>query len=176
MGPVKNAIAKDDFSASISTPGPFSGINHRSLPLQDGKHFHVVIANKSTGTIKVWEAWNSWGFRNLRFEILDSDDNVVHSITKTTHKVWTVNSPSQTAIKSGQFFVCDVDLTNRDWVVCRDDKTCQTFPQFLEMRNERTLRLRAVYEIPKDDKSQQLSTWTGVVRTKPETFRFQPAK
>jgi len=170
-------FGQDELSVSISTPVavPSDG-RTRTLPMGDDTHFHVVISNNTNTQQKIWQSWNSWGFYNLRFDILNDKNEVIHSVVKNPNRVWTVNYPSQTTIRPKQHFVMDIDLSHKDWVVDRGDKNYQRFSTFLKTRERYNLNIRMVYENRKDDEAEKLSTWTGVAKTNAETFLFQPIK
>ncbi len=170
----EDAFAEHSLSIAISTPVRVeNALDHRVLPVREGQHFHVLITNDSDKDQKLWESWNSWGFFNLRFDILDEKGEVINSIVKTPDTVWTRNFPSYTVLKPRQHLVFDVGLSHRDWVIARKRRPYTPFVQTEDATNKNKLNLQAVFEIPKDEETDKQFVWVGQIQTAPETYEIR---
>ena len=168
-----DALCQDALSISIATVSHTqTDTDDRCLPVREGQHFYVVITNNSNQAQNLWESWNSWGFFNLRFDILDGQGVVQDSIVKTPDTCWTMNFPSYTTLKPKQHFVIEVDLSKPEWVVARKERPYTPFAQTDYATNKGQLRIHALFEIPKDNETEKQSVWVGKIQTEPETFQI----
>lgn len=127
-----------------------------------GSHFHVVVTNNSNREQRIWETWNSWGYFNLRFDVMDDKGSVAYQITKNRNKTWTRNVPSWVTLGPGEHFVRDVDFDRDTWIM--------PFLKSADPQRHSSLKLRAVFEIKSNDESVEHGIWTGAIESKADDF------
>ena len=129
--------------------------NHRINLHRKGTHFHVVITNVSDKPQRIWETWNSWGWYNLTFNMLDNRGNTLYTLKKKP-RGWSKNFPSFIRLNPGECFIIDVYLKRSDWEL-----------PFLGKKREGDfeINLKAVYEIPQDDETKKNGIWTGKIES-----------
>ena len=84
-----------------------------STAKKDPPPFYVVLTNQSDKPQLVWEAWNSWGYRSISFEITSSTGKT-YVVTKKEHG-FTRNFPSVYPIPPGEQQVFPIQLDD-EWV------------------------------------------------------------
>jgi beta-lactamase regulating signal transducer with metallopeptidase domain len=162
-----------------------------AVPERDGKriidlrkptsHFNVVVTNLTKRDLRLWETWNSWGYFNLSFDVLDDKGNVVNSIVKKP-RGWTVNGVTWITVKPGEHFTLRVDFDPDEWIWGGDIGS--NFPVYIpylvmmDREPEFNVRLRAVFKIIPDWETIEHNVWTGTVRSTPDNFviRHSPRK
>jgi hypothetical protein len=160
-----------ELSVSIAVPARDS---KRSIDLRErDSHFHVVVTNLSKHDLRLWETWNSWGYFNLSFDILDDKGNVAYSIVKRP-RAWTRNAATWVTVKPGEHFLLKVDFDPDIWIWGTDvgDNTPVYLP-FLAVvgrKPEFNVRLRAVFRILPDWETIEHNVWTGTVRSTSADF------
>ena len=143
-------------SLAIQIVGKNIQVGHKS-------DFHVVLTNQSDSDIRLWEEWNSWGFNNLTFEVLDDKGKSVGTIKKMSHN-WTVNGPSYVELAPNQHHVIDVNLNCFKWDVP---------PEPLDEGEEPPdYRLVAKYTVSECADSREQSVWTGTIETDPVDIKL----
>ena len=126
--------------------------NGRLAYMNDSSHFHVVLNNASAAPLRIWEDWNSWGYFALSFEI--SDDTGKHwTAAKRKEIDFTRNFPSFETIAPANSSVIDVYFG--------DGKTWDGFP--LRKGQEKTVHMRAIFEIVESPESKSSAVWVGRV-------------
>ncbi len=117
--------------------------------VMEESHFNVVITNTSDRPQRLFETSNSWGFRNLRFEVVDPDNGkLLFEITKID-RTWRANAPASFKLAPGEHFVMDVHF-DRDW----------NLPFLNEARRGNfRFRMPVVYE----NSSNENGEWTGKI-------------
>ena len=119
--------------------------------------FGVVIANKSSDPVRVWEDWNSWGYYNLTFDVKLANGKVYHLKKKLVD--FTMNFSSHYLIKPSSYYVIYVSF----------DKEWDAFPKKLidELKKNKEVLLKAIYTIPndKDKDAEKNKIWTGTVES-----------
>jgi hypothetical protein len=120
---------------------------------RDGARFHVVVTNVSRDPQRLWTTLNSWGYYNVRFEVIDKNGTLLHTIRKKPVS-WSENTPGCYDIQPGEHAVFEVEFTSDVW-----DLT------FLagEKPGEHRVRMRAVYEIHPSRESEKYKVWTGAI-------------
>lgn len=129
--------------------------NHWINLYREDTHFHVVITNISNEPKRLWETWNSWGWYNLTFEILDNQGKILHILKKKSHG-WSKNYPSFIRLQAGEYFIIDVNLERSDWGLPFLDK---------EKEGNFEINLKAIYEIPEDKETKEHNIWTGKIES-----------
>lgn len=135
---------------------------------QEGTFFEVVITNKSQSNIRLWETWNSWGYFNLSFDIIDDNGAVVYTVVKK-QKIWTRNGPTWLSLAPGENVTMKVDFDHDVWI--RNDDLGDNKPLYLPFlalahstpRFE--LNMRAVFQVLPDWETIDRDIWTGAVRS-----------
>ncbi len=119
---------------------------------KDGE-FHVVITNEGAAPVALWREWCSWGYFNLTFEIVDESGAPVATINKHM-RAWTKNYPDWMRIEEGDHAIRTVKLF--------DSETWDNAALFDENGEpHKTLRMRAVFSIPRDNETQEHNVWVG---------------
>jgi hypothetical protein len=126
------------------------------IELFGDSHFHVVVTNSSGAPITLWKEWCSWGYFNLSFEARDASGRSF--VISKKMRGWDKNLPCPIVIGPGRPWVIDVSLDPSIW---------QNSPLSSDA-GKATLRLKAVFEIRKDESSEKAGVWTGKVSS-PET-------
>lgn len=160
-----------ELSVSIAVPQRDS---RRVIDLrQSGAYFNVVVTNRSKHDLRLWETWNSWGYFNLSFDVLDENGRVVSTVSKRP-RAWTVNFPSWVTIKPGEHFVLKVDFDPDIWIWGGDvGDSRPAYLPFLSVMGkepEFKLNLRAVFRILPDWETIENTVWTGTVKSAPDEF------
>ena len=156
----RSCRAGNPLSVSISVPQRES---KRIIDVrQPASHFHVIVTNTSDRDLNLWETWNSWGYFNLRFDVLDGMGKVAYSITKNQNREWTVNYPSWVTLKPGEHFILDVYFDRETWVM--------PFLKTPKSRGKFNLKLRAVFEIKPDAEAKKYGIWTGKIKSTADQY------
>lgn len=96
---------------------PLAAAGRTGIRIVDSEsHFHVVLTNGSGQPIRLWEKWNSLGYYNLSFDLLDADGKLIGEMNKLP-KAWGKNYPSFLVLKPNQHHVIDVYLNPELWSV-----------------------------------------------------------
>jgi len=114
-------------------------------------HFHVVLTNKSDTDLSVWREWCSWGNECLSFEVTTPTGKPFR-VTKRPID-YKKNYPDPFLVRKGGHFVWNVRFDGDIW---------DGFPG--NWKNQK-VRLKAVFEIGKDDQTQRHQVWTGKVES-----------
>lgn len=168
---VKNPNDAKELSVSIAVPARDS---IRSIDVRNpGSHFNVVVTNRTIRDLQLWETWNSWGYYNLSFEVLDEDGNVKYSITKRP-RAWTINGPTWVVVRPGEHFNIPVDFDPDIWAVSvaagREKRTLVPLLAQFATSPKFELKLRAVFRVYPDDETIDRDIWTGTVRSVADEF------
>lgn len=155
---IDTARAGQDRQWELSIAVPQSD-GERSIPLDEAAHFHVVLTNKSGTTQNVWKDSNSWGYSALRLEVTDDTGNIL--VLRKKERSWRKNTPSFWVIAEGESLVYDVCLGASEWDGVSD-----------QMRG-RSVKMRAILEIPEDEKTRELGVWTGKVTSPALQYVFR---
>ena len=115
--------------------------------------FHVLVTNKSSEPLKIWEDWNSWGYFAVSFEMSDNS-GASWVVKKRADAIFTRNFPSFVTVP-GNTHVVDVYLG--------DGKVWEGVP--LKRGQSQTVLVRAVFEIPETNESKQYGVWTGRIES-----------
>jgi hypothetical protein len=116
-----------------------------------GQHFHVVLTNTGKTPVRLWKEWCSWGYFNLAFQVRSDDGKV--TTTKKKPREWGKNFPDSTIIPPGDHMVIDVSFDTSAW----QDAPLPPAGQ------QRTVSMRAVFEITADADTKKHKVWTGRV-------------
>lgn len=135
--------------ASIAIP-----IHHGHRSLNSRASFSVVITNTSPEPIRLWAEPYSWGYYNLRFEVIAADNSV--TVVKKKPRGWNKNFPDWFELTPGEYYVRNVSLySSNEW----ENVPASPRPG----RGPRKIRMRAVYEIKPDAQSGKHGVWTGKI-------------
>lgn len=145
---IDSARAVQDRQWELSIAIPESD-GERSISLDDAAHFHVVLTNRSGSALNVWKDSNSWGYSALRLEVTDETGSTL--VLHKKERSWRKNTPSFWAVADGESLVYDVFLAAGEW------------DGVSEKMRGRTIKMRAVLEIPEDEKTREFDVWTGQV-------------
>ena len=127
-------------------PGAGGGAITLGGPTQ---HFHVVVTNVSGNPIRVWREWCSGGYFTLSFQATDEAGKT--TTVKKNNRGWDKNYPDGTTIPPGDHPVLEVLFDEATW---QD-------PPLPEQGKSRTVRLRAIFEVPADQDTKASQVWTG---------------
>lgn len=155
---IDTARAGQDRQWELSIAVPQSD-GERSIPLDEAAHFHVVLTNKSGTTQNIWKDSNSWGYSALRLEVTDDTGTIL--VLSKKERSWRKNTPSFWVIAEGESLVYDVSLGAGEWDGVSD-----------QMRG-RSVKMRAILEIPEDEKTRELGVWTGKVTSPALQYVFR---
>jgi hypothetical protein len=152
--------AEEDSAMSLAVrivPTRYTEPGGRVITLFDpADHFSVVLTNVGRDPLRLWRESCSWGYFNLTFEATDEQGTRV-TVAKTPRD-WNKNFPDWTILAPGDHMVIEVTFDRSTW---RD-------APLPEPGQQRTVSLRAIYEIPEDDETKSNNLWTGRVAS-PET-------
>jgi hypothetical protein len=118
---------------------------------QPTQHFHVVITNMSDKPLRLWRDWCSWGEQMLSFQITDENGKVTH--VKRVPCEYLKNYPAWTTIPVGNHMVLEVSFDPQKWISA----------PLPEKGKSREVKMKAVFEIPKDKDTKEHKVWTGKV-------------
>jgi hypothetical protein len=147
---------------SISVCIPATGalstnrVDSRSLSFGPKAHFHVLISNTSTNSVRLWDEWCSWGYGALSFQF---DDKAGHRWdAKKVPTGWDNNFPRWWSFKPAESGVIDVYFA--------DPKVWDGF-RHATGKKPLTVTLSAVYEIRANKETAEYGIWTGRVVSPP---------
>lgn len=157
---IRSAVAKEDQDMSLKISIP---MHNSERTIQIGKQatpFQVRIENVSSDQINLWRESNSWGYFNLKFQIVDKDGH-----TWTVRKkeiVWEKNSPSFISLEPGGKMVIDVTLDPVIWenVLLPHTETLTNFS------------MTAVYESENSNAASERNIWSGRVVSDDKNYTF----
>jgi hypothetical protein len=129
---------------------------NRALMVGPNSRFHVVVTNTSKQAQRLWRDWCSWGYYNLSLEQVDANGRAVP--IKKGVRVWSKNYPDWFELPPGEHYVIEVQLTDTDWELPAKGSLAPKSS------------LRAVYQIPEDDQTQERSVWTGRIVSPVQTY------
>ena len=119
------------------------------------KEFYVVLTNTSKDPQSVFEAWNSWGFAAVSFELTMPDDKKV--VVSRGTEVWTMNFPSTFLIPPGEHQVYAIRL----------DKRWESRPKLAgDAEAQMQIKLKAIYQVEVTPESAEHKVWTGRVESR----------
>ena len=130
------------------------------MPINKPDDFYVVLRNISKESQAVWEAWNSWGYQTISFELVTTDGKKF-AISKRQDD-FTTNFPSTFVIEPGEYQVYAIQL----------DKSWETKPP-LPKGDEMPITLKAIYEVFPTPEAAQFKVWTGRVESR--SYKFAKA-
>ena len=136
-----------------------SGVSKKAyISFDHTNHFHVLLTNNSSGPIKLFEEWNSWGYYGLSFEITYSDGRKVQSARE--RRGCDKNFPSTVTIAPHGYYIFDVNFNNdskKDYVWVNSVRS--------EKRSDDGTHcsMRAIYFIESSSASIEEHAWTGTI-------------
>lgn len=142
--------------AGIGLAGPDVAIavpvydGHRPITIGPGRHFHVVVANRSDRPFRVWPDHCSWGESNLAFEV--SDGRAVVPIRRRP-QMWSKNLPRAVELGPDDQYVLEVSFDPDAWELPWEETKIGT----------RRVRMRAVYQSEPSEDAKTKGVWTGRV-------------
>lgn len=140
-----------------------------SYPVLDiGKPFYysfeVVLTNTSDKPLRIWESWNSWGWKTLSFEIKLPDGQVIYT-EQTDARLWSKNVPNWDQIPPNRHYVFRVDFKPMKQGGYWDNS-------ILDYVNESPTKckIKAIYEICQSDELYEENVWMGRVESEEEEY------
>lgn len=112
------------------------------------REFYVVMTNVSGQPQAVWEAWNSWGYQAISFELTTADGKKF--VLSKKQEDFTQNFPSIFVVERGELQVFSIKL----------DESWETHPA-LPKTNDMPIKLKAIYEVHATPEATQYKVWTG---------------
>jgi hypothetical protein len=154
--------AQEDSAVGLAVrivPTGFTETGGRAITLFDpSQHFSVVITNVGKSPVRLWRDWCSWGYFNLSFEATDQDGMRV-AVTKN-QRAWDKNYPDWMIIPPGDHMVIEVAFDAATW------RNAPVPPP----GQQRTVKLRALYEVPADAEAKTNKVWTGKASSPENTY------
>lgn len=126
-------------------------------------HFHVVVTNISDKPVRLWREWCSWGYFNLSFDVTDESGRSV--TVRKRERVWHKNWPDWDVISPGGHQVREVTFDPETWIDT----------PLLDLKGREVIRMKAVYSIRPDEKSEEHAVWTGHVSSPEDSYTLWPA-
>jgi hypothetical protein len=140
----------------VLTNGPNGPTAHVVTYDTADKHpVYVLLTNKSSKEQRLWEDWNSWGYRNLSIEFSDSTGKTW--LAKKGIAAWTYNGPTWFSLAPGETHVFTITFPD-NW---------KNLPKV--DGSPAVVTLRAIYEITPDPdpKIRSIGVWAGKVMSNP---------
>jgi hypothetical protein len=128
---------------------------------QPSWHFYVVFTNNSDKLIRLWKEWCSWGSDNLSFEVTDEKGRSVE--VTNPRDTWNKNFPDWEVIPPGGQQVREINFDMPTW---------HNSPM-PEAGMSRSVRMRAIYDIPAEPLTKKLGIWTGHVSSPAELYELK---
>jgi Leucine-rich repeat (LRR) protein len=130
------AYASNNLSAAITLTKQFPQLT-------------ITLRNDGKQALRVWNDWNSWGWKNTAICLVQKDGNV--TCIRRAGKVFMRNIPSYTELGAGQCVTRSFNLSDGTWEVPKDYKLGDV------------TYVSAVYTVRATDEAKELRVWTGVV-------------
>lgn len=118
---------------------------------EDRYSIDVVLTNNSDGNLFIWKEWCSWGYFCMEFEIIDQEGKAFR--VKKRSRGWKANVPDPLEVKKGGEFVYTIQF-DEIWIGFPKDWTNQK------------IKIKAIFEIKKDDHTDSHKVWVGKVESK----------
>lgn len=144
----------DNLTISISFP------DQNTDTVREDTQIQAIITNTSDEPLRLWETWNSWGWYNLSFEILDDSCNILHTLEKMP-RAWTRNFASFFILAAEDQYAIEVCLNETDWLL---PVPGEEYPGGSEAY------MRALFTIPEDKETDEYGIWTGRIESEPVRF------
>ena len=122
--------------------------------------FYVVVTNKSRSPVRLWRDWSSWGYKNLSFVVTNATGKSV--VTKVS-KNFSRNFADWSSLNQDDSMVFAVSFDQNEW----------NNAPLPEQGAGRTIRIKAVYEIPADMETERYGVWTGRITSPTESYTIQ---
>ncbi|MCB1086592.1 MAG: hypothetical protein KDM63_06075 [Verrucomicrobiae bacterium] len=116
----------------------------------DPRSFFVIFRNISTVEQKVFEQWNSWGYRNISFEISEGKRRY-NLILKP--QSFTRNFPSIYLVPPGENMVFRFTF----------DSNWENLPEL--PNGETEVSINVIYKCTASDESKKQGVWAGKIRS-----------
>lgn len=113
---------------------------------------YVVLTNTTDEPQRVFEAWNSWGYQAISFELTLASGKTSKLSVKP--QIFTVNFPSTFTIPAKGHYIFPISL-NQDWEVKPE----------IGKGGRTKVKLKAVYELAPTKESREHAVWTGRVES-----------
>lgn len=115
-------------------------------------HLHFLLFSGQNG-LRVFQAWNSWGYDSRSFTATDLATKKKYRITRQGG-AWDKNVPSTHTLNEGEFLLTDIELADGSWA---------SSPK-LPMTRQLHLSVVGEYSQKKDPIAE---TWTGHISSPP---------
>lgn len=165
-------LASEMRLATDGKPGRVRVVQFRSRPLR----LNVLLRNTSDRPLRLWEEGNSWGFENLKLDVLALDGKTLPKPIRVVRTAagWGANGPTFSELPPGESLIREVLLEGPSKGV----PSVWTYFNFPLPNNSeyRAIRLRAVYDIPKEAAAEKLKILTGQITSEPQDYlmRIEP--
>jgi hypothetical protein len=137
------------------------GVRTRLIQWYDRRsHFHVIVSNVSGKTQRILREDCSEGYFALTFEF--TDDSGKKWVSRKKGEFFK-NNPVFWILEPGESIVLDVYFG--------DLKTWEGFP-IPDRGLDRTLTMRAIFEIPPGQYSRKVGIWTGRITSAAKKYEF----
>jgi len=155
----KRAEASDgSLELTIPIPVNSAGWRHIFYGVPKGWHLPVLLTNKSTQPINVWEPTNSWGYDALSLEVTPTNSNgPAQSFKHREIMAWTANAPMFSVLKPGESIVFDVDPGDPHW-------------EGVKWGPGDRYRIRAIYSVEPTQESNKIGVWTGRIASETNEY------
>ncbi len=150
---------KPPFSLAVVPSVSYDGEGITMAP-KTPQEFYVVLTNQSQETQAVWETRNSWGYQTISFELTTAEGKTF--IISKRQQGFTKNAPTTFLINPGEHQVFAIRLDD-EW---------ETHPM-LPKRDEMSVRLKAVYEVPSTAEATKFKVWTGRIESHSYNFMLR---
>jgi hypothetical protein len=158
----RTGVAQDAGRADLTVriiPSRFTETGGRAIELfGPSQHFHAVLTNVTTKPVRLWRDTSSWGYSNLYFEATDQSGRKL--VIKKKEVQWDKNVPDWTIVPPGDHFVINVTLDPSTW-------TNSPAP---DPGRQRTVSLRAIFEVSEDAEARKHQVWTGKVSSPTDRY------
>lgn len=122
--------------------------------------FFVIVANKTSLNLKVWQQRNSWGAYTISLSVKPAD-GPSFNLEPSAPRFWTWNLPTFTVIEPGKSFVLVASVS-------KDHKS--RLGGFPEKFTDGPATVQAHFTIKEDEDTKRLGVWTGSASSAPETI------
>lgn len=114
-----------------------------------------------SGTSKVFESWNSWGYQAISFELVTASGQRV--VVSRKNQDFDKNFPSTFIVPPGENQVYSIRLNEEDWKVAPELRFANAEPL--------PVSLTAIYQLARTSEATRENVWVG--RTESKSYHLQ---
>ena len=115
----------------------------------------LEIANHATQTEKIWELWNSWGWRTISLQVRKEEEAQIVFITPTQNREWTMNFPSFIEIAPKTTHELKLMIDHEWWEATQD----------LSILKDHPFLVKAVLDIPESPEAGEYGVFVGKIES-----------